>query len=420
MSDSNSIDHTRRRMLLRLGLAATTAYAAPALVQLASAQASPPSTISLSPPSAPLAAPRPPPPPEIVVTAPAAADIDRIAAQGYGLLARDRLALTGVEIARFTVPAGLNIEQARAQVLDLVPAAILDVNHLYQPGELPCGDGGCAAFDMVGWQTAAATCPGTTVGMVDTGVNLEHAALSGVDVATVEVIADDRTPASAVHGTAIAVLLAGRREARTPGLLEGARLVAAEAFHKNARGQDTADSFGIARAMDRLVQRNVGIINLSFTGPQNSVLHQVVRTARERETILVAAAGNEGPAAEPVYPGAFEEVVAVTAVDRHRNVYRQANQGDYVAFAAPGVRLWTAASISGGRFRSGTSYATVFVTAALAVARARDPQRSVAELIDALARQALDLGPPGRDPVFGFGLVQSDGHCAAGAAADSG
>ena len=101
-------------------------------------------------------------------------------------------------------------------------------------------------------------------------------------------------------------------------------------------------------------------------------------------------------------------------------IYRQAVRGEHIAFAAAGVRLWTAASISGGRYRSGTSFATAFVTAAFAVARARDPEKPAAELIDALAARAVDLGQPGRDPIFGFGLVQSAGCCTASAAGVAG
>jgi hypothetical protein len=412
MPQRDDIDHGRRAMLLRLGLAATAIYTAPVLVQLSGAKASSFSTVSFSPPRARQPAPEREAPPEIVVTAPRSAEIDLIAAQGYSLLSRDRLALIGADIARFGVPAGLTLEQARAQILDLVPAAGVDLNHVYEPGEFGCGEDGCAAFDMIGWQTAAAACPaGTALGMIDTGVNTGHAALAGVDVSTVQVIADDRDPASALHGTAIAVLLAGRRDTRTPGLLEGVRLLAAEAFHRDSRGRDMADSFDIARAIDRLAGEGIRIINLSFAGPENAVLHRVVQAAREREIVLVAAAGNAGPNADPLYPAAFEEVVAVTAVDRHAEVYRQAAQGAHIDFAAPGVRLWTAASISGGRFQSGTSYAAPFVTAALAVARSREPEKPVAELIDELAGHAVDLGAPGRDPVFGFGLVQSDGAC---------
>ena len=415
MTDQERIDAGRRRMLLRLGLTATAIYTAPALARLSTAKASPGSSASRS--SVSISRPAPPPP-EIVVTAPTPADIDRIAAQGYGLLSRDRLELVNAEIARFSLPGAVTIEQARAQILDLVPAALFDLNHLYQPGEFTCGADGCAAFAAIGWNAGAHACPsGTTIGLVDTAINLDHEALAGLDIETLRVASEDRAASSAVHGTTIAVLLAGRRESRTPGLLNGVRLIAADAFHRTARGRDMSDSYDIARAIDRLVRRGVSVINLSFTGARNTVLQGVVAAARTRGAVLVAAAGNEGANAEPLYPAAFAEVIAVTAVDRDSRVYRQANQGEHVDFAAPGVRLWTAASVRGGRFRSGTSYAVPFVSAAFAVARARDPDKSIADLIDDLAGRAVDLGPPGRDPVFGHGLVQSDGQCLEEAAA---
>jgi phosphoheptose isomerase len=413
MTDRDGIDAGRRRMLLRLGLTATAIYTAPALARLSTAKASPGSGASRS--SVSISRPAPP---EIVVTAPTPADINLIAAQGYGLLSRDRLELMNAEIARFSLPRAVTIGQARAQILDLVPAALFDLNHLYQPGEFTCGADGCAAFAAIGWNAAAHACPaGTTIGVADTAINLDHEALAGIDIETLRVAGEDRAASSAVHGTTIAVLLEGRRDSRTPGLLDGVRLIAAEAFHRTARGRDMSDSYDVARAIDRLARRGASVINLSLTGARNTVLQGVVAAARARGVVLVAAAGNEGPNAEPLYPAAFAEVIAVTAVDRDSQVYRQANQGEHVYFAAPGVRLWTAASVRGGRFRSGTSYAVPFVSAAFAVARAREPDKSIAELIEEFAGRAVDLGPPGRDPVFGYGLVQSDGQCLEEAAA---
>jgi subtilisin family serine protease len=104
-------------------------------------------------------------------------------------------------------------------------------------------------------------------------------------------------------------------------------------------------------------------------------------------------------------------VVAVTAVDVRKRVFRQANQGDHIDFAAPGVRIWTAASISGGRFRSGTSYAAPFVSAMLAVARTQHPDDDVPQLVEKLADGAIDLGEPGRDATFGWGLIQAPAAC---------
>lgn len=84
---------------------------------------------------------------------------------------------------------------------------------------------------------------------------------------------------------------------------------------------------------------------------------------------------------------------------------------DATADANPGVGLWTAASISGGRLRSGTSYAAPFVTAALAVQRMRATWMSVEEVVSHMLSCAQDLGEAGYDPVFGHGLVSAPGSC---------
>lgn len=413
-SDPHAI--SRRRMLHRLGLAAGIAYAAPVLTGLSAGRASSFSPGSVSGPRRVRRQSRrqPAPRPEIVVAAPDPAAIDLIAAQGYALLGRDRLELIGADIARFALPANRTLEQARTEILQLAPAALLDPNHIYRPGELACGPDGCAAFDMIGWSPASLSCPaGTTVGMIDTGVNTDHEALTGVEVEHFAVAGPERRPSSRVHGTAIAVLIAGRADSRTPGLLSGARLAAVDAFHADAAGQDAADAFDIARALDRLAASEAGVVNLSFAGPANLVLERVVQAVLDRDVVLVAAAGNAGPNAGPLYPAAYDGVVAVTAVDRRLRAWRQAAAGEHIDFAAPGVRLWTAASVRGGRFRSGTSYAAPFASAALAAIRAGDPSATGPQAVERLAAGVTDLGPAGRDGTFGWGLVQAPEACAA-------
>lgn len=411
-------DPIRRRMLMRLGLAAGAVYAAPVLMSLGTARAS---SASFSGPvrrARPVQRAAPPPPrPEIVVSAPDAAAIDAISAEGYELLSRASIAATASELGRFVVPANLTIDEARAQIAGLVPAAIFDINAIYRPEEMACGEESCAAFDLIGWKSAAHGCPANTViGMIDTTVNGDHAALADVAIETFPVIAEGRQPGGAVHGTAVAILMAGRADTRTPGLLSGARIVAAEAFHKDASGNDAADTFDVVRALDAMVGRDIGVVNLSFTGPDNAVLKTIVDAALAKDMILIAAAGNAGPNADPLFPAAYEGVVAVTAVDSQSRVYRRANAGDHVDFSAPGVQLWTAASVSGGRYRSGTSYAAPFVSAALAAARASSPDAPSGDLIEALAQGVVDLGEPGRDATFGWGLVQAPAICNADAA----
>ncbi|PHQ70486.1 MAG: hypothetical protein COB97_04800 [Paracoccus sp.] len=127
--------------------------------------------------------------------------------------------------------------------------------------------------------------------------------------------------------------------------------------------------------------------------------------------LLIAAAGNTGPAAPPAYPAAYPRVVAVTAIDRRGQVYRRAARGEHIDLAAPGVDVWTAASISGARTKTGTSYAAPFVTAAAALMLQADPTIGNGRLRKRLLEGARDLGAKGRDPIFGAGLVMPPATC---------
>lgn len=377
-------------------------------------------------PPAARAAPLPPPPPEFVVAVTSADDLGRITAAGYTVVEQAPVALIGGEVARLRAPAGTSLEAARAAVAAAAPTAVLDLNTLYRPDEPeadaappavdgPCIGEACAAFEQVGWMAPPRACAVTPViGMIDTGVNPDLEALAGRDLTVVPLVGGERPPADALHGTAVAALFLGDPSSRSPGLLPQAKLIAVEAFHRDGAGA-AADAFSLVRAIDRLAGE-VEVMSLSLSGPPNALLERAVTATLARNVAIVAAAGNEGPRAEPRYPAAYAGVVAVTAVDPRGRVYRNAGQGAHVAFAAPGVQLTVARSVRGVRQRSGTSYAVPFVAAAVAAARAELPDPAavpVADTVAALAAGAIDLGDPGRDPVFGHGLVQAPGPCAA-------
>ncbi|HCZ47585.1 MAG TPA: hypothetical protein DCZ11_01105, partial [Gammaproteobacteria bacterium] len=106
----------------------------------------------------------------------------------------------------------------------------------------------------------------------------------------------------------------------------------------------------------------------------------------------------------PLYPAAYPGVVGVTAVDGRRRVLPEAGRGPHVSFAAPGADL-AAASADGYTVVRGTSYAAP-VVAGLLAARAGEPASDGArQALSALVATATDLGSPGRDPIFGHGLV---------------
>ena len=96
-----------------------------------------------------------------------------------------------------------------------------------------------------------------------------------------------------------------------------------------------------AAALDWLSAERTPVVNLSLAGPDNMIVALAVQRAAAKGMVLVAAAGNDGPAASPAYPAAYPSVLAVAAVDAHRNPDPEGNRGDYIAFAAPGIQIWT-------------------------------------------------------------------------------
>jgi hypothetical protein len=354
---------------------------------------------------------------EIVASGLRPGDIDRLQARGFVAVQRRRLAALDVEEVRFRVPRAYSVASAARLVRDTASGATVDANHLYRPAAEPCSGRACLARQLVAWTPLADPCEADiTVGLIDTAVATDHPTLRGGRIETHVARGADRKAGGKGHGTAVASVLVGRAPGEVVGLLPSARLVAVDAFHAGSGG-DRMDAFDLLAALDHLLARRVPVINLSFAGPANALVEQAVLTAERRGTVLIAAVGNEGPTAAPRYPAAYASVIGVTAVDETLRVYRRAGQGPHVAVAAPGVDI-PVANAGGWLSRktttqSGTSIAAPFVAASVARLRAAHPQLGPPEVRRQLAGRIRDIGDPGRDAVFGHGLLQSVAHCRA-------
>ena len=357
--------------------------------------------------AAPVAAPRHVPD-EIVALGLTAAQVDVLVGQGFAVRSRHVLTSFGGEVVKLDPPRGRNLEKARADIRALAPAALVDFNHFYRPQEeAACGGQPCVAPQLVGWPAPAiggCKAGDVTIGLIDTAINPDHEAFASSKLEVLRLDPSARDGSGRQHGTAVASLLVGTGSSGTPGLLPNGRLISVDAFRANNR----AEAYDLARAIDMLAARNVSVINMSLSGPDNAVLAKAVELAAGKKIGLVAAAGNDGPKAKAVFPAAYDNVIAVTAVDFRKRPYRRANHGDYIDLAAPGVGVWAAASIAVARPKSGTSFAAPFVTAAVALAKSRAPEADVQQLLES---QAEDLGAAGRDDVFGYGLLNARSIC---------
>ncbi len=344
---------------------------------------------------------------EVMIVDPGAGTLATAAALGFGLISDENYAQLGLRLARFTTPPGVPAELARQQLQAQVSPPVT-LNAVYRPAQSEAAANE-ANLRLVGWGAAGNSCGrGMRLGMIDTKVSarINRQALVGRAFGPATA-----SSAPMEHGTAVASLLIGSRDSGFRGLLPAARLFAAGVFYRAGDGADAANANDIVAALDWLLGQKVAVVNMSFAGPPNEALRQALDRATKRGLLSIAAAGNGGPAAPPAFPAAYDMVVAVTAVDRFRRPYRAANQGTYLSLAAPGVNIWTGHPSKPGAYGDGTSLAAAFVTAAAAEWRHRNRAASPARSAAALERAAQDLGRPGKDRIFGWGLLRSQPSC---------
>jgi hypothetical protein len=348
----------------------------------------------------------------LVATGLTADDLQQLRRKGFQ-------AMEGVpgrpHIVRLRVPDGVSTTVARRLARSAAKRGTVDLDHFYYPdghasSKVSCADGDCATARLVGFgDLPSRRCvKSPTIGMVDTAIDLQDETLRG---AQIEVVTQRdyaaRAPSGKEHGTAIAAMLVGTSRGRSASLLPDAHVIAVDAFFRDGSLEDKTDAAALVAAIELLVERGVKVINLSLSGPENAVLEKTIKAALERGVTFVAAAGNGGPGAEPSYPAGYPGVIAVTAVNADLTIYHRATRGKYISLSAPGIHV----AAGGSDRRTGTSYAVPFVTAAAALLNGQDASLSPDSIAARLEASARDLGEPGYDTTFGWGLLQVQVLC---------
>lgn len=329
---------------------------------------------------------------ELVLVSPSDAALAAARALGLVTLREESWPELDLRHVVLRVPAGLDTAEALQRLRAAQPDLQADFNHLY-----------ARSGDVVPGRGAAAKPPtgAVRVGLIDGGVDRRHAALRRVGGASWG--CGDK-PVPSEHGTAVASLLVGR-DRGFAGAAPKAELFAADVYCDRPDGGSAEE---VVRALAWMARERVAVINVSLVGPQNRLLEQGVAALVKRGHLLVAAVGNDGPAAPPLYPASYAGVVGVTGVNPSRKVLPEAAHGAQVMWAAPGADMAVARSGGGYGIARGTSFAAPLVAGLLA-AELREPDAATAAAaVEKLAGAAIDLGAPGRDPVYGRGLVAED------------
>jgi hypothetical protein len=288
----------------------------------------------------------------IAVLDPDTVGLQRALSAGFRVVRQDNDPVLGLRIVSLAAPTGMSARDGLKRLQKVAPELQADFDHLFEPA------GGSLA-PMAGTLAAAqgVTGGGRIIGMIDGGV-ASHPSLAGKSI---EQNGFAGSPQPTGHGTAIASLLVGT-QGPFRGAANGAQLFVADVYGGN-RAAGSATS--IVRALGWLSSKRPQVINISLVGPPNRIVQRAIQIVQSRGVEVVAAVGNDGPAAPPQYPASYPGVIAVTAVDAKGRALPEAGKPTHLDFAAPGADMAAALPGNGYTRVRGTSFAAPLAAARL-------------------------------------------------------
>ncbi len=255
-----------------------------------------------------------------------------------------------------------------------------------------------------------------TIAVVDTGIDLDHSDLQA-NLASGKSFVDGVSSANDDygHGTHVAGIVAA---VANNGGVVGVAPLATLMPVKVLDNQGSGSLYAVAQGIEWATDHGADIINLSLGSvSDSSTLEDAVEYAYDEGVLLVAAGGNCGSSTyylsgcdyqnQPLYPGAYDQVMAVAATDSGDARAGFSNQGSYIEIAAPGSSIYSTYSGGGYTTMSGTSMATPHVAGLAALIWSQHSGWTNKQVRARIRATAEDLGASGWDQQFGYGRIDA-------------
>lgn len=210
----------------------------------------------------------------------------------------------------------------------------------------------------------------TVIAIIDTGCNnhdlLKDKIICGKNF-TREGSENDFTDYNG-HGTHVAGIIAAEKNQYFRSISPGCKLLICKVL--NCNGEGSLNS--VIEAIKYAIGCKVDIINMSLGATQGTEkLHEVIKEAVKNNISVVCASGNQGDndpnTDELAYPGIYEEVIEVGAMDVNYHVSTFSNSNNYIDVVAPGEYIMSTYLDNNFQSLSGTSMATPMISGVLAL-----------------------------------------------------
>ncbi|MFC3737485.1 type VII secretion-associated serine protease mycosin [Paractinoplanes deccanensis] len=255
---------------------------------------------------------------------------------------------------------------------------------------------------------------GVTVAVIDSGVDATHPDLQGQVLPGLDLVnaSGDGDTDLVGHGTTVSAIIAGRGDDQNGvvGIAPKAKILPVRVLDEENRYDD---ALIVARGVRWAVDHGARVINLSLGGNGSSAaLAAALDYAFAKDVVVIACTGNTSASSgtDVWYPAREPGVLAVAGMERDGTaLWSGSITGKETVITAPATQLVGARS--GGTYWKvqGTSFAAPMVSATAALIRSRWPTMPAGEVISRIIRTAKDLGTPGRDATFGYGMVNPVG-----------
>lgn len=268
---------------------------------------------------------------------------------------------------------------------------------------------------------------GVKVAIIDSGIDYTHPDLNDNFAGGYDFVQGDNDPMDVYgHGTHVAgTACAEDNGFGVVGVAPNCTLYSLRVLNDIGVGSWS----DIIAAMQWAVDKGMQVANLSLGSSLNpgGTVKAAFDNAEAAGLLIAAAAGNDGnppgKGNNVTYPARYDSVIAVAATDSNDKRASWSSTGDQVELTAPGVAVFSTWNDSDSphdpqpvcdaiegcyKYGSGTSMASPHVAGTAALVLAANPGWTNDQVRTRLQVTADDLGNPGRDPQYGFGLVDAD------------